>query len=225
MFVGHLALAFAGKRAAPDVSLGWHMAAVTTLDLVWPVFVLMGVEHVRIVPGATAFNPLVLEYYPWSHSLVMAAVWGILLAGLARAFGISRRTAGILWALVVSHWVLDFITHAPDMPFWPGSARVGLGLWNSIPGTFVIEGAIWIAGIALYLRGRRSTRWIGPVALWSLIIISSVMWASGPWSAPPPDARALGWFALIGWIMIPWAALADRYYSTDRSASDTLPRS
>ena len=112
----------------------------------------------------------------------------------------------------MSHWVLDFVTNAPDMPFWPGSARVGLGLWNSIPGTLVIEGAIWIAGIALYLRGRRSTRWIGPAALWSLIIISTVMWAAGPWSAPPPDARALGWFALIGWIMIPWAALADRHY-------------
>src|SRR5687767_2040555 len=219
MFVGHLALALAGKRAAPDASLGWHMAAVTALDLVWPVFVLMGVERVSIVPGATAFNPLVFDHYPWSHSLVMAAGWGIVLAGLARAFGISRRTALVLWTLVVSHWVLDFVTHAPDMPFWPGSARVGLGLWNSIPGTLVIEGAIWIAGIALYLRGRRSTRWIGPAALWSLIIISTVMWAAGPWSAPPPDARALGWFALIGWIMIPWAALADRYYATDLFAS------
>lgn len=221
MFVGHLALALAGKRAAPEASLGWHMAAVTALDLAWPVFVLMGVEHVRVVPGATAFNPLVFDHYPWSHSLVMAAGWGTLLAGLARAFGISRRTALIIWALVVSHWVLDFITHAPDMPFWPGSARVGLGLWNSIPGTLVIEGAMWIAGIALYLRGRGSTRWIGPVALWSMIIISTVMWASGPWSPPPPDARSLGWFALIGWVMIPWAALADRYHATDRSVSDT----
>jgi membrane-bound metal-dependent hydrolase YbcI (DUF457 family) len=220
MFVGHLALALAGKRAAPDASLGWHMAAVTALDLVWPVFVLMGVERVSIVPGATAFNPLVFDHYPWSHSLVMAVGWGILLAGFARAFGISRRTALVLWALVVSHWVLDFVTHAPDMPFWPGSARVGLGLWNSIPGTLVIEGAIWIAGIALYLRGRRSTRWIGPAALWSLIIISTVMWAAGPWSPPPPDVRSLGLFALIGWIMIPWAALADRYYATDLSASD-----
>lgn len=225
MFVGHVALALATKRVAPTVSLGWFMAAVTALDLVWPIFVLAGIEHVRIVPGAMAFNPLVFDYYPWSHSLLMAIVWGAILAALSRFAGISHRTGVIIWALVVSHWLLDFITHAPDMPFWPGSARVGLGLWNSIPGSLIIEGAIWIAGIAIYLRDRRATKWIGPLALWSLIIISTVMWASGPWTPPPPDARSLAWFALIGWLMIPWAVVADRYYATDLSASRTHPTS
>ena len=155
----------------------------------------------------------------------MAAGWGLVLAALSRGSGISRRTSLIIWGLVVSHWVLDYITHAPDMPFWPGSPRVGLGLWNSIPGTLLVEGAMWIAAIVIYLRHRRATRWIGPVALWSLVIISTVMWASGPWTPPPPDTRSLGWFSLIGWLMIPWAALADRYYATDLSASRTRPAS
>ena len=225
MFVGHLALALGSKRAAPAVSLGWLMAAVTALDLVWPIFLLTGVEQVGIVPGATAFTPLVFDHYPWSHSLIMAAGWGLVLAALSRGSGISRRTSLIIWGLVVSHWVLDYITHAPDMPFWPGSPRVGLGLWNSIPGTLLVEGAMWIAAIVIYLRHRRATRWIGPVALWSLVIISTVMWASGPWTPPPPDTRSLGWFSLIGWLMIPWAALADRYYATGLSASRTRPTS
>lgn len=155
----------------------------------------------------------------------MAAGWGLVLAALSRGSGISRRASLIIWGLVVSHWVLDYITHAPDMPFWPGSPRVGLGLWNSIPGTLLVEGAMWIAAIVIYLRHRRATRWIGPVALWSLVIISTVMWASGPWTPPPPDTRSLGWFSLIGWLMIPWAALADRYYATDLSASRTRPAS
>lgn len=226
MFVGHFSLGFAGKRADQRVSLGWYVAAVTMLDLIWPVLVIAGVEHGRIVPGATAFTPLVLEHYPWSHSLLMACVWGLALAGLARWRGIAPRTAWILATLVVSHWLLDFISHAPDLPFWPGnSPKVGLGLWNSIPGTLVVEGAMWIAGIAIYLRGRKPTRWIGPAAFWSLVLISTVMWASGPWSPPPGDTSSLGWFGLIGWIVVPWAALADKYYATDLSASSTRPSS
>jgi len=226
MFVGHMALALASKRAAPTVSLGWFMAAVTALDLIWPLLLIAGVEHARIVAGAMAFTPLVLDHYPWSHSLLMACVWGLALAGLARWRGIAPRTAWILAALVVSHWVLDFVSHAPDLPLWPGnSPKFGLGLWNSIPGTLVVEGAMWIAGIALYLRGRKPTRWIGPAAFWSLVVISTVMWASGPWSPPPEDAGSLGWFALIGWIVVPWAALADKYYATDPPASSTRPTS
>src|SRR6185436_13353998 len=84
MFVGHLAVALAAKKAAPSVNLGWLMAGVTMLDLVWPVFVIIGLEHVRIVPGATAFTPLVFESYPWSHSLVTSFGWGILLVAISR---------------------------------------------------------------------------------------------------------------------------------------------
>lgn len=213
MFVGHLALALAGKQATPSVSLGWFVAAVTTLDLLWPVFLLAGLEQVRILPGAMAFTPLVFDSYPWSHSLLMALVWGAALAGLARWRGIAPKVALLLAALVVSHWVLDYISHAPDMPLWPGkSPRMGLSLWNSISGTFVVEGSLWVSAIAFYLRSRRATRWIGPAAFWSLVVICTAMWAAGPWAPPPPSPQVLAWFALIGWIVLPWAALADRYY-------------
>jgi hypothetical protein len=219
MFVGHLALAFASKRVDPRPSLGWYVAAVVALDLLWPLFLLFGIEHVRVAPGATAFTPLVFESYPWSHSLLMSAVWGALLAGIARWRGVAPRTALLLALLVMSHWVLDFITHAPDMPLWPGaSPRLGLGLWNSIAGTIIIEGLLWIAGIWLYLAPRRATSWIGPVALWSFILVCTAMWISGPWSPPPPTERAMGWFGLIGWITVPWAALADRHYALRAAA-------
>jgi hypothetical protein len=174
------------------------------------VFVIAGVEHVRIVPGATAFTPLVFESYPWSHSLVMAIAWGILLAAIGR-WRIAVPVSGLLVWLVVSHWVLDFASHAPDMPLWPGSSpKFGLGLWNSIPLTLIVEGAMWIFGIAVYLRvpGRRT---IGAnIAFWSLVAVCTVMWASGPWGPLPPSENALGWFAMIGWLTVPWAALADR---------------
>lgn len=211
MFVGHLAVALAGTRVSERTSLGWYIAAATALDLLWPIFLLAGWEHVRIVPGATAFTPLVFDSYPWSHSLLMAAGWGLLLAALARWRGVDSRGVWLIAALVVSHWVLDFVTHAPDMPLWPGNApRYGLGLWNSIPGTFAVEGLLWVACLTLYLRARRARNWMGAVALWSFVLISTVMWAAGPWSTPPSSERALGWFALIGWIIVPWAVWADR---------------
>src|SRR5215204_4044792 len=196
------------------MSLGWLVAAVTTLDLLWPALLIAGVEHVSIQPGATAFTPLVFTSYPWSHSLLTAIGWGLALAALARACGVPRSACAWLAALVVSHWILAWITHAPDMPLWPAatSPRLGLGLWNSIPATIVVEGLLWIAGVTVYLRHRRATSWIGPVALWSFVAVSTLLWITGPWSPPPPTERALGWFALIGWIVLPWAALADRHY-------------
>ncbi len=215
MFVGHLAVAFASKRLRPQVSLGWYVGAATTLDVIWPVFLLLDVEHVRVVPGATAFNSLVFDSYPWSHSLLMAIVWGAVLAIIARWRGVAASAATLIAFLVVSHWILDFVTHAPDMPLWPGnSPRFGLGLWNSNAGTLAVEGALWIGGIILYLSARHHVRWTGPLALWSLVALTTVMWAAGPWSPPPPNPRALAWFALVGGaIMIPWSVLSDKYYS------------
>jgi membrane-bound metal-dependent hydrolase YbcI (DUF457 family) len=210
VFVGHLAVGLAAKRVAPDANLGWLIAGVTALDLVWPIFVLTGIEHVRIEPGATAFTPLVFESYPWTHSLAMAFVWGLVLAAIAR-LAKARVPAWLLVALVVSHWVLDWLSHAPDMPLWPGDPpRYGLAMWDSIRATFLVEGTLWIAGITLYMQqlgfqGRRPG-WV----FWSFVAVSTVMWATSPWSPPPPSVAALGWFALIGRITVPWAAWADR---------------
>jgi hypothetical protein len=210
MFVGHLALALGAKKAAPTVNLGWLMAGVTALDLVWPIFVLAGIEHLRIVPGATAFTPFIFDHYPWSHSLLMSAVWGVALAGIARWRRVTASAWWLLVALVMSHWVLDFASHAPDMPLWPGpSPHVGLGLWRSIPLTLLVEGALWCAGIVMYLRARPPRAPASRVAFWSLIAVTTVMWVLSPWAPPPPTPAAVGWFGLIGWIILPWAALAD----------------
>ena len=211
MFVGHLALGLAAKKQAPAVNLGWFVAAVCALDLVWPIFVIAGIEHVHADAAATAFTPLVFDAYPWSHSLLMACVWGGLLAAIGR-WRTPVPVGGLLFALVVSHWLLDFVSHAPDMPLWPGTAspKVGLGLWYSIPATLIVEGAMWVAGIWLFLRTRG--RWtIGAkIWFWSLVVICTAMWASGPWGPLPPSGKVLGVFSLIGWLLVPWAALSDR---------------
>jgi len=211
MFVGHLAVALAAKRYEPEVNLAWFITGVSALDLVWPIFVLAGLEHVSISPGATAFTPLVFDSYPWSHSLAMTAIWGLLLVVIARFARVPSSAWTLLAFCVFSHWPLDFLTHAPDMPLWPGnSPKLGLGLWNSIPGTFIVEGAMWLVGIAIYVnamlhRGRRPG-----FPFWSFILVCTLMWASGPWGPLPADERTVAMFSLVGWIMVPWAWWADR---------------
>lgn len=219
MFVGHTAVALAAKARAPRVSLGWLVAAAFTLDLLWPVFLVLGIEHVSIVPGATAFNPLVFDSYPWSHSLLMACVWGLCQAGMARWLGMSNAVAVLIGAVVVSHWILDGVSHVPDLPLWPGqSPLLGLGLWNSVFGTLLVEGGIFLAGIAIYVRNTRPVDRIGSIGFWAFVVVSAAMWASSPWSPPPPSAQALAWFSFGAWLLVAWAAWSDRHREVKSAA-------
>jgi|SRR5688572_14247061 hypothetical protein len=210
MFVGHLAVALACKPAAPKAPLGTLVAGAFGLDLIWPVLLLFGVERVRIVPGYTAFTPLAFDYYPWSHSLSMALVWAIV-AGRLSTMVLKNARAGLFIGLAVaSHWVLDFVTHAPDLPLWPGGPRFGLGLWNSVGATLVVEGALFAAAIAIYLRTTAARNATGTWAFWALIGLTTAIWASGPWSPPPPGVTALAVVALAMWLFPLWAAWIER---------------
>ncbi len=211
MFIGHNAVGFASKSLAPRTSLGLLMAAPMLLDLIWPVFLLLDIEHVRFDAGATAFTKLDFYNYPWTHSLLMAVVWGLLFSGaywLKTRYG---RGAIVLFAGVVSHWVLDFVTHRPDLPLYPGGPKVGLGLWNSVPGTIVVELILFAAGLALYLRATRARDRIGSIALWALVIFLLLIFAANATSTPPPDWRPIACVGLSA-ILIPiWAAWIDRH--------------
>ena len=212
MFVGHAAVALAVKARTPGVSPGWLVAAAFALDLLWPVFLLLGIEQVSVVPGATAFNPLVFDFYPWSHSLLMACVWGLCAAAVARWLGMPNRLVVVIGAVVISHWILDWVSHVPDLPLWPGrSPLLGLGLWNSVSGTLLVEGAIFLVAIAMYVRSSRPVDRIGSVGFWTFVVVCAVLWVSSPWSPPPPSAQALAWFSLGGWLLVAWAGWSDRH--------------
>lgn len=215
MFVGHAAVALAAKATAPRVSLGAFMAASYGLDLLWPLFSLAGLESFRIEPGITAFTPLAFDYYPLSHSLLMATVWGLAAGLLTARLTRNARAGWVVGAIVPSHWVLDAIAHRRDLPLWPGeSPMVGFGLWNSIPGTFLVEGLVFMAGILVFLRVTRARDRIGVVALWALLVFLTVIWVSGPFSPPPPSTTAVSVTALA-LILVPlWAAWADRHRQT-----------
>ena len=156
MFIGHFAVGFAAKRAAPRLSLAVLFAAAQFADLLWPVLVALGIEQVRIQPGITAFTPLDFISYPYSHSLLFLCLWGLVFGAICAGVVRDRRVWLVVFALVVSHWVLDWITHRPDMPLYPGSAKVGLGLWNSVPATIVVEVTMFILGVWIYARSTRA---------------------------------------------------------------------
>ena len=211
MFAGHHAVAFAAKPFAPRVSLGTLFAAALFLDLVWPVLLLLGVEHVRIAPGITAFTPLDFYDYPVTHSLAAVAGWSV---AFAIAYWIVRRSARgavVTGLLVASHWFIDLIAHRPDLPLWPGGPKFGLGLWNSIPATIVVEAGLFIAGLAIYLRATRAHDRTGSIALWALVAFIAVIYVANVLSPPPPSAIAIGWAGLAQWLFVPWGWWIDRH--------------
>jgi hypothetical protein len=211
MFIGHHAAAFAAKRIAPRASLGTLMAAAMFLDLLWPILTLAGVEHFRVDPGNTAYTPLAFDDYPITHSLAMALVWSLLAAVLYAIARKSRRDAVVVGVAVLSHWILDFVTHRPDLALWPGGPKVGLGLWSSVAGTIVVESTLFAIGVFLYLRATKARDRIGSVALWSLIAFLVVIDIANIASPPPPSWRAVAYTALAAWLFVPWAWWIDRH--------------
>jgi hypothetical protein len=221
MYLGHYAIGLAAKKAAPNISLGTLFLAVQWSDLLWPILVLLGVEHVRIDPGNTPVAPLDLYDYPLSHSLVMTAVWGVVFAVIYYLRMKSMKGALILSLCVLSHWVLDFITHRPDMPISPGlSIHVGLGLWFSILGTVLVEGTMFFIGTIVYARTTIAVDRTGKYAFWGLIGFFVLTWIGNMVGPPPPSVNALGIVGLFSWLIVAWGYWIDRHRkSTTTSAS------
>jgi hypothetical protein len=213
MFVGHFGLGFGAKKAAPSVSLGTLFLACQFADLLWPTLVLLGIERVEILPGATAMTPLDFVSYPYSHSLLALSLWGVAFGGVHALFRRARLDVSLTLALlVVSHWVLDYLTHRPDMPLTlHGPQRVGLGLWNSVPGTLAVELTIFAAGIVFYLRETTPRDRIGSIGLGSLIVFLLVIYISSSFGPPPPSPAAVAWSAQAMWLLVAWGYWVDRH--------------
>jgi hypothetical protein len=227
MFIGHYAVGLAAKKAAPAVSLGTLFLAAQWIDLLWPLLLLLGLERVRPDPGNTAFTPLDFYHYPITHSLIMVVIWGLVVGGVYYAVKRRIRGAWMLGALVVSHWGLDFLTHRPDLPLAPGSTRmVGLGLWNSVAASVVVEGTLFLAGIALYLSATQAKDGTGIWAFWSLVGFLGLIWVGNIFSPPPSDWRMIAWAGLGLWLTVPWGYWIDRHREPRSAESQrTLRRS
>jgi hypothetical protein len=211
VFLGHFALAFGAKKILPRVSLGTTVLAAQLADALWPLLLLLGLEEVRIAPGITAVTPLDFVAYPYSHSLAALAVWAGLFGLVHLALRRERTSAWVLGLLVLSHWVLDALSHRPDMPVYPGGPLVGAGLWFSLPATLAVEFGLYLAGVWIYLAHTRARDRTGSLALWCLVALLVVLYLGATFGPPPPSVHALAASALAGWLFVPWAYWIDRH--------------
>jgi len=215
MFIAHFGVGFGAKSIAPKLSLGSLLLAAQFVDLLWPTLLLLGIEHVRIVPGATAVMPLLFEHYPISHSLLAVLGWAAL-AGCAH-FLLRRERVGaiVLAALVLSYWGLDAIVHQPDLPLFPGSTTVvGLNAWSSLPLTLAIEIPLFALGVWLYARATTACDRIGYWGYWSLVAFLLVSYAGSLFGAPPPSAEAVAWVGQSQWLLVLWGYWIDAHRRT-----------
>lgn len=212
VFIGHFGAGLAAKRFTPYTSLGTLVIAVQLLDLLWPTFLMLGVERVRIDPGNTAVTPLAFEYYPWTHSLAMALVWASVAAAAYAVFRRRARSAWIVGAAVLSHWVLDFVTHRPDLPLWPPEGPVvGLGLWNSVAGTIAAEGVLSMVGLWLYVTHTEPADRVGRYALAAFAVTLPLIYAANLLGPPPPSVEMIAVVGQGQWLIVLWAAWVDRH--------------
>lgn len=211
MFIGHFGLGMGLKKATPDVSLGTLFIAVQLLDLIWPTLLLLHVETVIIHPELGGNRVLEFNSYPYTHSLLGAVCWSLLFGGLYFLVKKNRRNAIILGAAVFSHWALDFIVHFHDLPLLPGnSIRVGLGLWGAVWVENIIEAALFIGGIMLYLRTVQFKNVLGKILFAVLIVLFILVQLSGFYGPAPANVEALAWSAQFQWLFVGLAYWVNR---------------
>lgn len=203
MFIGHYAVGLLAKKNQQLPSLAMMFIAVQLLDLIWPILVLLGIESMSIDPGNTRLTHLNFEFYPYSHSLLMAVGWAFLLGLGYFLFTKNKRGSWVLGGLVLSHWVLDFITHRPDLPLSPFTGlKVGLGLWNFPVIEITFEILLFGLGAYLYFRAAKLKR---KTSYWTLITFLFAVHLMNLVGPPPPNVMAVAWSANLLWLTVLWA--------------------
>jgi hypothetical protein len=202
VFIGHFAVAYAAKRLAPRSSLGTLFFAAQFLDLLWPFLVLAGIERLSLAPQGAIF-PLIFDYYPWSHSLLFAIIWSLVVGGVYWCLRRDRRVSVVIGALVLSHWFLDLVVHLPDLPLWPvGATLLGFGLWNTPFVALALEFTLLAGGVTLYLSATRPERRAGTWGTWFLVAFLALIQLGNTFGPPPPSSMAVAWTAMAMWLLV-----------------------
>ncbi len=210
MFIGHYAPAFVAATSPKSPKLGALFVAAQLVDIAFFAFLILGIEHMRMLPGATRMNAMDLYFMPWTHSLAGAIAWGVLFAVAIRAMRGSWTAGAIGGAVVVSHWLIDLLVHRPDLTIAGTLPKFGLGLWNYPLIEIPLELAFAYGGLLWFVSRTRADGAAGKWSPWLLAIGMAVLQAVN-WLTPQPDTAgpapaSTGWLGLFAYFIL--AALA-----------------
>ncbi|MBN8840574.1 MAG: hypothetical protein J0I25_10280 [Sphingomonadales bacterium] len=187
MFIGHYAPAFVAASSPKAQRLGALFVAAQLVDIAFFIFVLFGAEHMRAVPGFTTMNAMDLYDMPYTHSLIGAA-------GFAAAWAVGTRLLGGSWpaawigaAVVVSHWLLDLLVHAPDLTLLGHGQRYGFALWNRPAIEIPLELVLTFGALLFYVtrtEAKGASGRIAPAILALALLALQVV----NWLQPQPAA-------------------------------------
>ncbi len=229
MFLGHYGVALALKRAEPKLSLGTLFLAVQLPDVLWGIFLLLGWENARIVPGHTAVTPLEFLEYPISHSLIGALAWSFVAAALYYSWptrDTSRhwQAAAMVGLAVFSHYPLDVLVHVADLPLsGSGSVKLGLGLWNSPLATLAAEAIVFGVGLAIYLARGSNRHPVRTPRIFILVLVLVGTYLASVYGPLPPNMTVVAVSDIVFMIGIAaLAAWADRRATSEELAARGL---
>ncbi len=213
MFIGHYAVGLAAKKWAPKASLGTLVAAAIWLDLVWPLFLMLDLEHFRVMPGITQMVPMDFYDYPLSHSLFMAAAWAALFGLIYFMMEKDSKGSWVIGGLVLSHWFLDLIVHRPDLPLWPADSlsatKYGLGLWNHAAAAIPLEIALFAAGLWLYQKSTKALDKVGGMGLWIFGVVLIIVFIADLKTVPPSNPYIVSLMGFSQLLFVAWAYWID----------------
>jgi hypothetical protein len=219
MFIGHYAPAFAAATSPKSPRLGALFVAAQLVDIAFFSFLILGVEKMRMLPGATVMNGMDLYDMPWTHSLVGAIGWGIVFAIAVKLLRGSWTAGAIGGAVVVSHWLIDLLVHRPDLTLAGSPPKVGLGLWNHPWIEMPLEIAFAFGGLWFFVSRTHPIGTMGKWSPWALAlgmaVLQAVNWAAPQPIAPGPAPASTGWLGLFAYAVLAllawWVARTRRF--------------
>ncbi|TXK83730.1 hypothetical protein [Paenibacillus sp. N3.4] len=204
MYIGHYSVSYATKRLEPQLPLWLLFLAVQFLDIIWSVFILLGVEKASIsheVPGM----PLDLTYMPFTHSLEGALFWSLFVYLFSRYWpswkNRSTKKSALLAFAVFSHWILDFVAHNSDLPLWADKYKVGLGLYENALLSFVIEVLLLFVSLIYYSRSTHGHGFLGKYGMYIFSIFMILLDANTVWGITPPNSQVAAGFLLFSYFL------------------------
>lgn len=133
--INHAATALVIKKKFPAAKMFWLLISVQLVELLWVIFNFFGLEQTSTGIKVSYLGDIHLHSMKFSHSVLSSIVIALFAYAIIR-YLFKEKSLALPFSLgVLSHIVLDLLTHAQDIPltFLPHSAKLGTQLYSLHP--------------------------------------------------------------------------------------------